>query len=109
MQKMRRELRFKPTASEEYNRLKKNPASKGIFKQVNKTLGYLETNLRAKSLQTHEFESLTKRYGIKTFEAYAQQNTPAAYRMFWQYGPDEIDEKGNRIQILTIVGIAPHP
>jgi len=106
---MHRELRFKPAASEEYDRLENSPALKGILKQVNKTLGYLETNLRAKSLQTHEFESLTRRYGIKTFEAYVQQKTPAAYRVFWQYGPDEIDENGNRIPILTIVGITSHP
>lgn len=106
---MRRKLRFKPTASGELDRIENDPASKGILNQVRKTLGYLETNLKAKSLQTHEFESLTRRYGVKTFEAYAQQNTPNAYRVFWQYGPDEIDKNGNRISILTIVGIGPHP
>ncbi len=106
---MHRELRFKPAANEEYDKLKSGTALKGILKQVNKTLGYLETNLKSKSLQTHEFESLTKRYGIKIFEAYAQQNTPSAYRVFWHYGPDEIDEKGNRIPIITIVGITSHP
>ena len=106
---MHRELRFKPAADEELDRIKNNPSLKGILKQVNKTLGYLETNLRSKSLQTHEFESLTRRYGIKTFEAYAQQNTPAAYRVFWHYGPDEIGKKGERIPIITIVGITPHP
>ena len=106
---MHRELRFKPVADKELSRLEKDPALKGILKQVKKTLGYLETNLKTKSLQTHEFESLTRRYGVKTFEAYAQQNTPSAYRIFWQYGPDEVDEKGNRIQIITIVGITPHP
>ncbi len=109
MQKMHHELRFKPAANEEYDKLKSGPALKSILKQVNKTLGYLETNLKSKSLQTHEFESLTKRYGIKIFEAYAQQNTPAAYRVFWYYGPDEINENGKRIPIITIVAITPHP
>ena len=106
---MRRELRFKLRAAEELNKLESDPTMSGILKQVRKTLGYLETNLKHKSLQTHEFESLTKLYGIKTFEAYAQQNTPASYRVFWQYGPDEIDEGGNRIPIITIMGITPHP
>lgn len=106
---MQRKLRFKPAADEELDRIKNNPSFKGILKQVNKTLGYLETNLKSKSLQTHEFESLTRLYGVKTFEAYAQHNTPAAYRVFWQYGPDEIGKGGNRIPILTIVGITPHP
>ena len=106
---MRRKLRFRPRAAEELHDIEKNPAHSGVLKQVRKTLGYLETNLKHRSLRTHEFESLTKLYGIKIFEAYAQQKTPAAYRVFWHYGPDETDKKGNRIQILTIVAITSHP
>jgi hypothetical protein len=106
---MRRELRFKPTAEAQYNRIQQDPALKGLLKQVRKTLGYLETNLRAKCLQTHKYESLTKRYGKEVFEAYIQQDTPAAYRVFWYYGPDETDKKGKRIPIVTIVAITPHP
>ncbi len=106
---MYRELRFKPAANEEYDKLKSSPALKGILKQVNKTLGYLETNLKSKSLQTHEFESLTKRYGIKIFEAYAQQDTPGAYRVYWHYGDDELDKNGKRIAIITVIDILPHP
>jgi hypothetical protein len=106
---MRRELRFTPTAYEQLDRIENDPSLKGILKQVRKTLGYLETNLRAKSLQTHEFESLTRRYGKKVFEAYIQQKIPGAYRIFWHYGPDEIDKNGKRIAIITIVAITPHP
>jgi hypothetical protein len=39
--------------------------------------------------------------GEKVFEAYAEQSTPAAYRVFWYYGPEE-----NRI---TVIAITPHP
>ncbi len=106
---MRRELRYTPTADEQLSRIESDPALKGALKQVRKTLGHLETNLRSKSLQTHEFESLTRRYGIKIFEAYAQQDTPSAYRVFWHYGPDEISRTGKRIPIITIVDIIPHP
>jgi len=106
---MRRELRFKPTADEQLTSLENTPALKGALRQVRKTLGYLETNLRAKSLQTQPHQSLTKRYGIPIFEAYAQQHTPGAYRVFWHYGDDEIDRNGKRIPIITIVAITPHP
>lgn len=106
---MYRELRFKPSANEQYDSIKSNPALKGILKQVRKTLGYLETNLRAKSLQTHKHESLTRRYGIEVFEAYVQQDTPGAHRVFWHYGPDEIAENGKHIPIITVVAIIPHP
>ena len=109
MQKMRRELRFKPTADEQLTKIENDPALKGVLKQVRKTLGYLETNLQAKSLQTHEYKSLTRRYGRKIFEAYVQQDTPGAYRTFWYYGDDEVDKNGKRIPIITIVAITPHP
>ena len=106
---MRYKLRFTQTADEQLRRIENDPASPGILKQIRKTLGYLEINIRAKSLQTHEFESLTRRYGQKIFEAYVQQNTPSAYRIFWHYGPDEIDKNSKRIAVTTILAITPHP
>jgi len=102
-------LRFTLAADAQLKILETTPASKGVLKQVRKTLGYLETDLRAKSLQTHEYKSLTRRYGQKIFEAYVQQNTPGAYRVFWHYGPDEISENGKRISVITVVAITPHP
>ena len=106
---MRRELRYTPTANEQLARIESDPNLKDVLKQVRKTLGYLETNLRAKSLQTHKYDSLTRRYGIEIFEAYAQQDTPGAYRVFWYYGPDEIDKNSKRIPVITVVAIIPHP
>ena len=106
---MRRELRFTPTADEKLSGIENDPTLKGVLKQVRKTLGYLETNLRAKSLQTHKFESLTKRYKRDPFEAYAQQDAPGAYRVLWHYGDDEMDKNGKRIPIITVVDITPHP
>jgi hypothetical protein len=103
------ELRFTPTATEQLKRIETDPALKGVLKQVRKTLGYLETNLRTKSLQTHKYDSLTRRYGIEVFEAYVQQDTPGAFRVFWRYGPDEIDKNAKRIPVITIIAIIPHP
>jgi hypothetical protein len=106
---MNHKLRFTPTADQQFIQIENAPALQGVLKQVRKTLGYLETNLRTNSLQTHEFESLSRRYGQKIFEAYVQQNTPGAYRVFWHYGPDETDNKGRRIPVITIIAIIPHP
>ena len=106
---MHRELRFTPTADEQLSLIEGDPALQGVLKQVRKTLGYLETNLRAKSLQTHKHESLSIRYKREIYEAYVQQNTPGAYRVFWHYGDDEIDKKGNRIPVVTVIAIIPHP
>jgi len=104
-----RELRFTLEADKQLTIIENAPSLNSVRKQVRKTLRYLETNLRAKSLQTHEYQSLTRRYGIKVFEAYVQQNTPAAYRVFWHYGPDETGKDGKRIPVITIIAITPHP
>jgi hypothetical protein len=104
-----RELRFSLEADRQLTTIEDDPSLKAVLKQVGKTLRYLETDLRAKSLQTHEYQSLTRRYGIKVFEAYVQQKTPAAHRVFWHYGPDEIGKDGKRIPIITIIAITPHP
>ncbi len=46
--------------------------------------------------------------GEEVFEAYVQNKTPGAYRIFFYYGPDRFEGK-KRIPVLTIVDIAPHP
>ena len=71
------------------------------FKAVRRTLGLLESNPRHPSLQTHIFRSLTGPQDEEVFEAYAEHQTPAAYRVFWYYGP----AKGH----ITILAITPHP
>ncbi|MGB0059930.1 hypothetical protein [Candidatus Binatus sp.] len=40
-------------------------------------------------------------HGEKVFEAYAENNTPAAFRVFWHYGPGTGQ--------MTIVAITAHP
>jgi hypothetical protein len=71
------------------------------YKAVRKTLGLLAANPRHPSLHTHEYTSLSERTGTKVFEAYAENRTAAAYRVFWCYGPE-------RDQI-TVIAITPHP
>jgi len=68
----------------------------------------MEINLRHPSLATHKYESLEGPNGEEVFEAYAQNQTPGAYRVFFVYGPDRTEGK-KRIPVLTIVAITPHP
>jgi len=51
------------------------------YKAVKKALQFLATNPRHPGLKTHEFTSLKGPKGEKVFEAYAEQGTPAAYRI----------------------------
>ena len=97
---MQWKLIFTKKADAQLNELENSSFQKRIFKEVTKALKYMETNLRHPSLNTHEFKSLKGSGGEKVFESYAQQRTSAAYRIFWNYGPDK-DE-------LTIIAIVPH-
>lgn len=87
---------------------KKNKKAKaspveGLFKQVDKCIEFLQSNPRHPGLNTHEYSSLQHPYdpNQKVFEAYAQNRTPGAYRVFWCYGPNK-----NKI---TVIAITPHP
>jgi len=103
------QLLFTVRADEDLRNLEQDASKKNILKAVRKILAFMENNIRHPSLQTHEFTNLKGIGGEKVFEAYVQQNTPVAYRVFWHYGPDEIDEGGKRIAIITIIAITPHP
>jgi hypothetical protein len=95
------ELEWTKEAQETYYRLKDDASQEKRYKAVKKTIGFLAINPRHNSLQTHEFFSLKGPKWEKVFEAYAEQNTPAAYRVFWYYGPT----KGK----ITILAITSHP
>lgn len=72
-----------------------------LYKKLGKTFALIATNPKYPSLETHEIAALTKRYGMKVWQSYVENNTPAAGRVFWVYGPNQND--------ITIVGVEPHP
>ena len=105
---MRRMIKFTPTADAQYAVLENSPSHAVLHEQVRKAIGYLEIDPLHPSLHTHEFTSLSGAKGEKVFEAYAQNKTPGAYRIFWYYGPDEIKGK-KRTAVITIIAITRHP
>lgn len=72
-----------------------------LLKKLVKIAGFLAANPFHNSLQSHEIDALSRRYGRKVFQSYMENQTPAAGRMFWVYGPGERE--------ITIIGIEPHP
>lgn len=96
---MKFKLRFTPEAKNALTSLSKTDSKK--HKKVLKTLGLMEVNLRHPSLNTHKYNSISGPNGEEVFEAYVENKTPAAFRVFWYYGPNR-DE-------LTILAITPHP
>jgi hypothetical protein len=71
------------------------------YKKVLKTLGLMQVNLRHPGLKTHKFDSLTGPKGEDVFEAYVENRTPGACRVFWCYGPEQEE--------ITILAITQHP
>jgi hypothetical protein len=94
-------LRFTDSAKASLKELAQDAGQRKRLKSVQKALGLLEVNLRHPSLRTHKFVSVRGPKGEEVFEAYAENRTPAAYRIFWCYGPRK-DE-------ITVIAITPHP
>ena len=74
---------------------------KPLFKKMVKTFRLLAVDPRHNSLQSHEISELSRRYGEKVWQSYLENNTPAAGRIFWVYGPGKNE--------ITIIGLEPHP
>lgn len=94
-------LGFTPTVKETLKQLKHSPDLKKRYKVVVKALKFLENNPRHPGLNTHPFTSLKGPHNEKVFEAYAEQNTPGAYRIFFHYGKTKRE--------IVIIAITPHP
>jgi len=105
---VRRELHFTSEAQRNLKALETTSSKAGVLKQVRKVLGYLETNPRHPSLNTHKYDSLSGPGGEEVFEAYAQNDAPGAYRVFFMYGPDRKEGK-KRLPGLTMIAITSHP
>jgi len=93
-------LRFTSRAIKDLETLSRDGGLRKRFKSVQKALGLLETNPRHPSLRTHKFQTLQGPGGEPVFEAYAENKTPAAYRIFFYYGTDDQ---------IVIVAVTPHP
>ena len=98
---MRFRILFTQEAAKNLDGLEVDKGLSKRLKAVRKALALLEANPRHPSLNTHKFSSLRGPNGEEVFEAYAESKTPAAYRIFWIYGP----ESG----AITIIAITSHP
>ena len=94
-------LCFLDEAKTQLEALRKSADKAKRYKAVLKCLGYLEANPRHPGLRTHKFLSKHGPAGEEVFEAYAENQTSAAYRVFWCYGR----ERGE----ITVIAITPHP
>lgn len=78
-----------------------NKDEEKLYKKLGKALALIAKDPRHPGLHTHDIDALSARYGQRVWQSYLQNNTPAAGRVFWVYGPQQKD--------ITIIGLEPHP
>lgn len=97
-----------PEMAELWNRLQTSyrdgtisKKDKELYQKWGSALKKLAQDPKYPSLNSHDIEPLTKRYGHKVWESYLENDVSKARRMFWVYGPDKME--------ITIIGLEPHP
>ena len=95
---MRFKITIEPSADQALSALEKSDPKK--HKKVLKTLALMQASLKHPGLKTHEYSGISGPNGAKVFEAYVENKTPGAYRVFWCYGPEQRE--------ITILAITPH-
>lgn len=78
-----------------------NKKDEELYKKWGSALKKLADNPHYPSLNTHEIDVLSKRYGMKVWQSYLENRKSGARRMYWVYGPDQKE--------ITIIGLEPHP
>jgi hypothetical protein len=91
-------LNFTLEAAEQLKKLEKDGTK---LKKVRKTLGLMERDPHHSGLKSHRYDGLSGPNDEVVWESYVENNVPAAFRVFWCYGPDK--------SMLTIIAITKHP
>ena len=76
-------------------------SDKILYQKWGNAIKKLSNDSKYPSLNTHEIEPLSKRYGMKVWQSYLENNKSNAMRMYWVYGPNPNE--------ITIIGFEPHP
>lgn len=95
------ELRFTREAADVLADLSAKAQYANKLKRVRKALGQLQRDPRYPGLSSHKYTSLRGSNGEEVWDSYVENDTPAAWRIFWHYGPGS--------NVLTVVTIGPHP
>jgi len=75
--------------------------SEARLKKVRKALAQLEVDPRHPGLRSHTFYTLHGPLGEAIWESYVENQTPAAWRIWWYYGPEQ--------GVITVVALGQHP
>jgi len=71
------------------------------LKRVKRCLGLISANPKHPGLRSHKYLAMKTEDRRDMWQSYVENNTPAAWRVFWYYGPES--------DRITIVAITAHP
>jgi hypothetical protein len=94
------ELVFTPEATAVLKDLERPECARKLAK-VRKALAQLEEDPRYPALRSHRLQSFPSPTGEAVYDSYVENHTPAAWRIYWSYGPEASQ--------LTVHTIGPHP
>jgi len=103
-------LRYTKSASKEFADVQRRDVGK--VGRIVKCLRKLAEDPRQTGLNSHKYSSKAGPNGEEVWESYVENNTPAAWRVFWCYGPDEVDPNdltGPLLKVITVIAMTPHP
>ena len=104
------EIRYSASASKQFRDVERKDPSK--HRKVVKCLRKLGEDPKQSGLHSHKYDSMTGPNGEEIWESYIENKAPAAWRVFWCYGPDETEigtPDRSVIKVITVVAITPHP
>jgi len=81
------DLIFTERSSADLDSLEADSGLAKRLKALRKALAYLESNPRHPGLNTHKYDPIKGPANEEVSEAYAENKTPAAWRIFCHYGP----------------------
>ena len=103
-------LRFTKSAEKQFALVQRNDPAK--HRKVVKCLRKLPDDPKQSGLNSHKYASMTGPNGEEVWESYVENETPAARRVFWCYGPDEKTGEApdmTLVNVIAVVAITPHP
>lgn len=102
-------LRFDDDANETLDDLQQGGAATAAkLAKVNRALARLQANPRHPGLNSHLYENFPGFEKEKVWDSYVENNTPSAWRIYWRYGPNETNERGETVPIIKVLVIGPH-
>lgn len=102
-------LRFTDDARDTLQRLTTGPKADPVkLKKVRKALGFLQTDPLYPGLHSHQYENFPGHTAEKVWDSYVENHSPSAWRVYWMYGPDEKDDQGEPLSVITVLVIGPH-